>query len=158
MALGILVPIRHVSQKKPSWSLALACLTAMLAILYVSHMVMDVKSNSFRSVTPNAAWVALLVLPLFVGFVSCLNPSRLGWLAKLGERSLDIYLIHIIIIAPIRILLQKFAGVESIAVYLVVGIVGGVVGSLLLADLLRQFGANWLFKPPGSLSLRQKIA
>jgi fucose 4-O-acetylase-like acetyltransferase len=158
MALGILVPIRYVSRTKPSAGLALVFLAAMLAILYISHMPMDVKSHSFRSVTPNAAWVALLVLPLFVGFVSCLNPARMGWLARLGERSLDIYLIHIMIIAPIRIVLQKFAGVESIAVYLVVGILGGVIGSLLLADLIRRVGANWLFKPPGSLSLRQRLA
>lgn len=158
MALGLLVPVQYVSKSKPSWGLAVIFLATMLAVLYQSHVVMGVKSHSFRSVTPNAAWVALLVLPLFVGFVSCLNPARMGWLAKLGGRSLDIYLIHIIIIAPIRIVLQKVVGVESLAIYLVLGILGGVIGALLLADLLRKVGAGWLFKPPGKLSLRQRFA
>ena len=68
--------------------------------------------------------------------------------ALLGRRSLDIFLGHIMMAAGARIVLLHL-GVTSVWVIGVCAVLAGIIGSLLLADLLRRVGLGWVFDGPG---------
>ncbi len=70
-----------------------------------------------------------------------------GFVALCGRRSLDIYLAHIILAAGCRILLVGL-GVHSPVPLVAVGLTVGVVGSLVVATVLRRFGLAWVFDGP----------
>lgn len=97
-------------------------------------------------VLANSAAVALLVgTGATLGFVLCLrgleaiDPRGLGWLARLGQWSLAIYVAHVIFSAATRILLLKL-GVESLGLHLLLGVATGVIGPLVLLALARRAG------------------
>jgi peptidoglycan/LPS O-acetylase OafA/YrhL len=86
--------------------------------------------------------LAVLVLAYLVA------PGAVGrGLAYLGERSLPIFLAHIIFASGTRIVLEK-AGVDGLAVHLVLGTLAGIVGSLVLFAISRSLGWTWLFGTP----------
>lgn len=133
-------------------------LAIILVALYVFHITLNERTYSFRSVTPNATPVAIVVLIAFFLFCYSLPSKNLGWLSTLGERSMDIYLIHLLLIAPTRIALHKIFGITNIYIILLVGIPAGVFGSLLVADLLRKIGAGWIFTPPNKISIKRLLS
>lgn len=109
--------------------------------------------------TVNAAWrvsgVAFGVLGSTAGLVSVLTACALaarfrfgfGWMAFVGRRSLEVFLVHIIAASGTRIVLEKL-GVEDPAVHIAAGMVGGIVGALLLWWVLARMGFIWLFQRP----------
>ncbi len=133
-------------------------LAGILATLYIFHITFNERTYSFRSVTPNATPIAITVLIAFFLFCYSLPAKKLGWLSTLGERSMDIYLIHLLLIAPARIALHKVFGITNIYIILLIGIPVGVFGSLLAADLLRKMGLGWVFSPPQKISLKRMLS
>lgn len=156
-ALGLIISTKIPMGQRTSKITSITSLLAILAILYTSTMIMDIRTTSFRSVTPNATLVAILVLASFLVFCYSLPNSGLEWLQKLGERSMDIYLIHLLLIAPIRIAMQKLFGFSEPWLFIVVGLPAGVFGSMLLADALRKFKFSWLFTPPSFISIKYRL-
>lgn len=76
-------------------------------------------------------------------------PRVSGPIAFSGQRSLDIFVMHVIVLAAIRALLLKF-GVESVAVHVVLGTAGAVAVPLLFGVLARRIHLGWLFEMPRS--------
>jgi fucose 4-O-acetylase-like acetyltransferase len=70
-----------------------------------------------------------------------------SFVALCGRRSLDIYLAHIILAAGCRIILVKL-GVHSVVLLATVGLIVGVVGSVVVATALRRIGLAWIFDGP----------
>jgi fucose 4-O-acetylase-like acetyltransferase len=70
-----------------------------------------------------------------------------GFLAVCGRRSLDIFLAHIILTSGSRIILVKL-GVHSVVLLVAIGLVAGVLGSLVVATALRRVGLAWVFDGP----------
>lgn len=153
-ALGLFFATRIPVEQRPSGIRAALSFLAIPSTLYIGHIVLGIKTESFRSVTPNATALAVVVLCLFIFFCYSLPATRLNWLANLGSRSMDIYLIHLLIIAPIRIALHKFGGITNPLIYVVVALPLGIIGSLFLADILRKLRFNWMFSPPRFLSAK----
>lgn len=133
-------------------------LLAIIAAQYVFHMILGDRTFSFQSITPNATLFAVASGFLFFGLAYSLPERGMSWLANLGEKSMDIYLLHLLFIAALRIFFEKILGIQNIALYLVPGLVLGVYGPLLVADLLRRKGLNFLFSPPARLSLRAQFS
>jgi hypothetical protein len=67
--------------------------------------------------------------------------------AVCGRRSLDIFLAHITLASGSRIVLVKL-GVHDPASLIAVGLVAGVVGSLVVAKGCRRLGLGWVFDGP----------
>lgn len=81
----------------------------------------------------------LLILPLMTFSA---HYGHLSWyqsIAFLGVISLAIYVMHTIFSACIRILLFK-AGIEDLAIHLVLGIMAGILGPLFAYLFARKFG------------------
>jgi fucose 4-O-acetylase-like acetyltransferase len=133
----------------------LAVAAALLVAVYVVLLVLaDPLPPTTQPDPPTVSNVALGVLASAVGVLAVLvlaylaapGPAGRG-LAYLGERSLPIFLAHIIFASGTRIVLEK-AGLEGLAVHLVLGTLAGIVGSLLLYAASRALGWTWLFGAP----------
>jgi len=83
------------------------------------------------------------------------GPRGWSWLGRCGRLSLDIFLLHIVVIATVRIVLLR-VGVDQVAVQLALGTVSGVALSLLLATALRRSGLSWFFGLPKRVRETQK--
>jgi fucose 4-O-acetylase-like acetyltransferase len=136
-------------------TVVLAVAAAVLVAAYVALLVLaDPLPPTTQPDPPTVSNVALGVLAAAVGVLAVLvlayltAPGTAGrGLAYLGERSLPIYLAHIIFASGTRIVLEK-AGVEGLAVHLVLGTLAGLVGSLVLFAVSRRLGWTWLFGTP----------
>lgn len=82
----------------PSWPRSLLFL-ALMALVYGLMLQNEAfRSQSFRSLTSNALAVALVLLFLFYSFCLSLPASGLKPLLIVGERSIDVYLTHLLFI------------------------------------------------------------
>ncbi|PRY61365.1 fucose 4-O-acetylase-like acetyltransferase [Knoellia remsis] len=92
---------------------------------------------------------------LCLGIIALSGPlarSPLGpGLAFVGQRSLQIFLAHIIATSGMRVLLRSL-GVEDLRVHIVLGLVAGVAFPLLVGLLSRRPGFGWLFSVPARAS------
>jgi Acyltransferase family len=66
-------------------------------------------------------------------------------LGALGKQSFEIYLLHIIFGAGVRVFLDKFLNVDDFFVHLIGGLVFGVFGSIFVAGLMRKCGLEFAF-------------
>lgn len=90
------------------------------------------------------------VLPAaFLGILAVIQISmrlqqwhRLSWLARLGELSMTIYLLHVLASGAMRFFLNR-AGVEAPAVHLLAGVAAGILLPLVLYRLLTNIGLAW---------------
>lgn len=90
--------------------------------------------------------ISLSGCTVIVQLAIVLEQTRLvKWLRVIGYHSLYIYLIHLMLIASVRIVLVKVLGVTSIPVILVLAIAVGVVVPIILYNLSTRIGAWWLF-------------
>ncbi|MFN4266232.1 MAG: acyltransferase family protein [Aquabacterium sp.] len=153
-AIGFLIPRRWLQKSESVYS-ALVAVVAALAVVYVAGFEYHVYSLSIRSVSPNLTLVAVLVLLMLTLGMRALPVKRFDWLAELGRRSLDIYLLHLLVIAPIRIVLDKFLGIQSAVLITLLAFPLGVLLPLIFAQVLREKGFDFLFHPPDLLSAKR---
>lgn len=98
--------------------------------------------------------VALGVVASTAGVVGVLAVSRViarvpwvAWLSKLGEKSMVIFVAHIVFTSGTRIVLNA-AGVDNLTLQAVVGTAVGILGPLTLGTLAPRFRIAWLFELP----------
>ena len=70
-----------------------------------------------------------------------------GWLAKLGTRSMTIYLAHILFASTLRVVMVKLS-ITSFPVHLVAGVGIGLLGPMVLDSVAKRMNATWLFTAP----------
>jgi fucose 4-O-acetylase-like acetyltransferase len=157
-ALGVFLAEKIPQTQRPSWSMGVLLLLALIIVEYVAHEVLDGGTHSFRSITPNAVVTAVVSLSLLMCFCYCLPNSGFNIIARLGERSMDIYLVHLLFVAFTRILLNKLFDVKCVWVYLLAGMSMGVVGSLLLVSYMKKGPLVYMFRPPSFLSAKNWLS
>jgi fucose 4-O-acetylase-like acetyltransferase len=69
----------------------------------------------------------------------------LKWLRVLGYHSLYIYLMHLMIIAAVRIFILKVLGVQSVYLILAVAMIAGVLLPVIVYNIAMRFSCWWLF-------------
>lgn len=89
-----------------------------------------------------------VVLLLAVSALLARVPHLNRLLAYLGRHTLEIYLAHILVVATLRVVLQKGAGVENLTVHLVLAVLLGVAVPLLAARLAPRMHLGWVFDAP----------
>jgi fucose 4-O-acetylase-like acetyltransferase len=67
------------------------------------------------------------------------------WLRVIGYHSLYIYLIHLIVIAAVRVVLVKILGIQNIPLIIVTAMTLGIVLPVITYNLGIRLGAWWLF-------------
>lgn len=155
-AIGFLIPGGWL-KKSESIFFSLVAGVSALAVVYVAGFEYNVYSLSIRSVSPNLTLVAVLVLLMLTVAMRALPVNGFNWLADLGRRSLDVYLLHLLFIAPLRIVLDKFFGIQSALLITVLAFPLGVVLPLIFAQALREKGFNFLFDPPEFFSVKRWV-
>lgn len=146
------IPSRQYSPRN-----AIFWLTALILAQYIFHILLGERTLSFQSVSPNAAVFAMITGFLVFGFAYSLPSQGTAWLANLGEKSMDVYLMHLLFIASLRIIFQKVLGIENAMLYIIPGMLVGLCGPLAAAHVLRKIGLNFLFTPPKFLSLKSRL-
>lgn len=133
------------------WALALTGGVLFTLILSVT----DPATSTWTAYPRTPASVAAGVAAATVGTISALALSkglaRVSPLVTLGQRSLDIFLAHILATAGCRILLLQL-GVEIWGVHLILGVAAGLTFPLVLRAVAQRAGASWLFSAPSLLS------
>ncbi|WP_230180606.1 acyltransferase family protein [Aquabacterium sp. CECT 9606] len=157
-ALGVFLADRFPKTQVGSWGTLVVATCALFALEYFAHMVMGVSTGSTRSITPNVFWLGISSLALMLAICYSLPSSGLDWLLNLGSRSMDIYLVHILFVATVRIVLDKFLNVQSVPVYLALGMFFGVFGSLALTSFMKKTRLKYLLQPPEFLSLKARLS
>lgn len=155
-AVGVLMPVTWFKVQE-SKLLAIYSFLAALVILCVSSVWFGQVSSSIRSVSPNLTMVAISVVGLLALMSISLPASWANWLSLLGERSMDVYLLHLLIIAPLRVVLHRVLGVDNPIVYFAVGLPLGLIVPVLLSDFLRRIGLGALFEPPNLVSAKNWV-
>lgn len=83
-----------------------------------------------------ASLMLALVSILFVAcFSISLSRRKISLLAKIGESSLDIFLIHVLVASGVRIVLQRILAIENVPIHLILGVGAGVVVPLVVKRL-----------------------
>jgi fucose 4-O-acetylase-like acetyltransferase len=72
-----------------------------------------------------------------------LNIAR--WLRVIGYHSLYIYLVHLIVIAAVRVVFIKLLHIHNIPLIITVAMITGIVIPVILYNLAVRAGAWWLF-------------
>lgn len=157
-ALGVFLANRFPKTQVGSWGTLFISTCALLALEYYAHMVMGVSTGSTRSITPDVFWLGIISLALMLVICYSLPSTGMEWLLNLGSRSMDIYLVHLLFVATVRIALDKLLGVQSVPVYLVLGMFFGVFGSLALTNFLKSTTLKYLLQPPEFLSLKARFS
>jgi fucose 4-O-acetylase-like acetyltransferase len=70
----------------------------------------------------------------------------LKFLRVVGYHSLFIYIMHLMIIAAIRIRYVNVLGLTNVYVFIIVGILAGIVIPIIIYNLADKIGAGWLFE------------
>jgi len=129
-------------------------MSAQLGIVIVAvgfYMPVPV-TELFGNVKYLPASIPVSVLGIAAGIVLSAWISRsqiLGtWCAKVGEMSLEVYLAHIIFCSGIRIVLQKYLGIEDFFLHALLGIGLGVTGPMVIAHVVQKLRITYLFEFP----------
>jgi fucose 4-O-acetylase-like acetyltransferase len=90
---------------------------------------------------------------LFIVLLSrVLSEWPMKWLSFLGYSSMAIYLMHVLAGSGVRVILQKFLGVEDAVIHLVAGVSLAVLIPLLALQLFRRWDLMFLIEAPKVIS------
>ena len=157
-ALGVALSEIAPKIQRPSWLMVGFLLIALALFEYWAHMLLGGGTNNLRSITPNAIVLALISLLCLMLLCYSLPSTGLSKLAMLGERSMDIYLTHLLFIATTRIVLNKIFDIHSLFIYIPLGMVAGTVGSIILTNKIKCSPFKYLLHPSPFLSLKSRIS
>ena len=136
-----------------AWVVALVGAVAWLGLDVGFTVVPPTLGGEDRTVSG----VVLGVLACVGGTAACLAWSALlartrasAVIGAVGRRSLEIFLAHIVVASGTRIMLLQ-AGVDNLAVHLVLGVLVGVLAPMALASAADRLGWGWVFGLPSVL-------
>ena len=92
--------------------------------------------------------IAIIAITFVVTLSMQLAKLNIRFLAYIGESSLYIYLLHVLIGSGTRIILQKAFHIESATIQIIVGCIAAIGLSLIFVEFTKKFHLSFLFKSP----------
>ncbi|SMY38184.1 glucans biosynthesis protein [Photobacterium malacitanum] len=92
--------------------------------------------------------IASIGITFIVTLSMQLSKLNIRLLAYIGQSSLYIYLLHVLIGSGIRIVLQKAFHVESATIQIIIGCIAAIGLSLFFVEITKKFQLSFLFKAP----------
>lgn len=89
--------------------------------------------------------LALISIFFIVSLSNFLSIYKLNKLKILGYSSMAIYLMHILAASGVRIVLQKFAGVDSYFIHLIIGSFSGIFIPVIISSIIRKYKIQNIF-------------
>jgi fucose 4-O-acetylase-like acetyltransferase len=112
---------------------------------WLFHIEMGLR---YYSETPSKLLLLGMISICFIVILAqWLTRFKLHWLAYLGQQSMTIYLVHILVGSGCRIILLKIFGITSVEIHLVIGTLGGLLLPLLFYSGCMRYGFSALFSP-----------
>jgi peptidoglycan/LPS O-acetylase OafA/YrhL len=121
---------------------------------YVFHIVYGL---TYIDVGIPSLLLALLSIAFVVTLCMSLSAVPISLLVLLGSTSMAIYLVHILVVAGIRIVSSRFLHIHDLYLLAVLGCIGGVFISVAVYKLALRLGMQFLFAPPKRLSLELNL-
>lgn len=88
--------------------------------------------------------------------ISIQRYSFIEWSTKIfGKYSMEIYIMHILFASGVRIILQKFFGIQEFWLHLMSGMAAGLFLPLVTLYLINKFHMRFLLQPPGWMALQR---
>lgn len=150
VSIGLLIARLAWSPARQSWGKTIAVLLAAAGLLTFRVAQGDTAPPILTFLTAAACCLALCLLSAQASFSAGSAGRLLAWI---GQRSMPIYLAHILAASGTRIVLQKLLGIHDPSIHLLLGTLAGLIGPLLLYALAPRIGLSFLFTPPGKLRL-----
>jgi hypothetical protein len=145
LTLGVIVGANHFYLLDGAGERTLAAVAAV-GLLTVSSLAIFLETSHphlldfVLAASGSAGVVALAVLA---------NRAKIdSAISFLGRYSLEIFVVHTIASAAIRILLQQYWLVTAPALYIVFCTIGGLYGPIFVAIALKRMGFRWAFAMP----------
>jgi len=140
--------IKSIFERKYA-SLAVSFGSLFILGQYIFHGLMGLTYES-----GGVASLALATISIFfvIALSMLLSKINIKWLMYIGTSSMTIYLMHIIAGSGARVVLNKFIGIQSPAVHLIVGTLIGIVAPLIAQGLIKRHRLSALLTPPKSVS------
>ncbi|RZL03503.1 MAG: acyltransferase [Rubrivivax sp.] len=112
---------------------------------YIFHIILGLNYT-------NKGFPSLVVAIIGISFVVSVSiwASRKPkyWIILVGNSSMGIYLMHILIGSGVRVFLKKIAGIESFTPNLIIGWIAGVFGSIVIINMIRKLNLKYIFSAP----------
>ena len=141
----------------PLWLILSAITCIVLQALFTSVNLQHGDDNYINVYMPGLLLpISLSGCALMIQLSQLLQKKNaLKWLRVIGYHSLYIYLIHLMLIAGVRVMLVNVLGITYIPLIMLIGIFVGVTVPIVFYNLCIRLGGWWLFslkRPAGEIS------
>ena len=122
----------------------------ILFILFIASQYWFVFIENFHRIDRGfcSFIIAMIAISFIIALSMQLSKLNIRLLAYIGQSSLYIYLLHILMGSGIRIILQKVFRVESATIQIIIGCIAAIGLSLLFVEFTKKFHLLFLFKAP----------
>jgi len=132
---------------QPKWLFLSAIVCVAMQTLYT---VLNIQHGDDNYININMAWlyfpISLTGCALMIQLTQILQKKdALRWLRVIGYHSLYIYLMHLMLIAAVRIILVKIFHITYIPLIMFIAISLGVIIPILVYNMGIRLGAWWMF-------------
>jgi fucose 4-O-acetylase-like acetyltransferase len=135
-------------QKVDVLLIAIGCLFTHLLLFWTYYFTYGVKTfNEDLSLAAIFGSLGIMSIVLFAFLLSHLNQDRLQFLVKLGQLSMPIYLIHLIVVVALRIVIHKFLGVSNLYFHVLTETLLGIVIPIQIYNFSKNNFLGLLFSP-----------
>lgn len=117
-------------------------LLAGMAGYFIGWQILAPDKTAYSSVTALPCAIMGMVVVLAIARMLDRSAPYLEWI---GQRSMPIYVMHIIAASGSRIVLQKFGLTAEAPVYFLVGLASGVAFPLIAFTIMTKFGVTPIF-------------
>jgi fucose 4-O-acetylase-like acetyltransferase len=133
--------VRTLFTDMPSLQLVLLAIVSFAAMsaVYVIFQEAYALFNYWQTITATLGIVGTLAIAVLI--------SRLNWrfFHYLGQYTLQIYVAHIIFASGLRIVLDRFLGIQDLLLHLTLGIIVGIAAPLVLNWVSNRLRFRYLF-------------
>ena len=131
----------------PKWLIVSAVFCIVMQTIFTT---INMKHGDDNYININMTW---LFLPISLSGCALMmqlsqvlqQKNSLRWLRVVGYHSLYIYLMHLMLIAAVRIVLVRFLHITYIPLIMFIAISLGVIIPIIIYNLCIRLGAWWLF-------------
>lgn len=131
----------------PRWLAASSILFIITQTIFTITNIKYKEDNHISQIMPY--WYLLISLSgclFIIQLALLLQRTRfLKWLRVIGYHSLYIYLLHVMIIATVRVLMVHVLHINSIPAIITVAMVTGVIIPVIIYNIFVRLGLWWLF-------------
>ncbi|MCB1907316.1 MAG: acyltransferase [Rhodocyclaceae bacterium] len=146
-------PLLARDRAAPGPATLLLAMATFAAAQFAYHEFFGLRGDDYGSA---ALLLGSLSIASVVIAARCLIGLAPRALAVVGEASMAIYVMHVIVAAGLRVFLTRVAGIDSYAINLVLGVAAGVAVPLLVCRLAE--GGHWRGLPGAALGIGRRAA